>query len=122
MDDIFIPDLNFDNSTLSHHYKITNGTLTNFYFLTISGISLIFYLINKFIIKRTKILKFRKIFTKNKINLDDSNICSICLEKDNLITLKCKHNFHEKCIGKWMENNYNCPLCRMNYSNYLENF
>ena len=117
MDDIFIPDFNFANSTLSHVYKITNDRLISFYLLTLTGISLIFFLTNK----KIKILKFRKIFTKSKINLDDNIICSICLEKENLITLKCKHSFHEKCIGKWMENNYNCPLCRMNYSNYLEN-
>ena len=119
MDDTFISDFNFTNSTLNHAQTVTNDTLTILYFLTMTGISLILIYINKN--KGTKILNFKKIFIKNKINNDKSNICSICLDNGDLITLKCKHNFHEKCIVKWMENNYNCPLCRMNYSNYLEN-
>jgi hypothetical protein len=50
-----------------------------------------------------------------QINKDN---CTICLDqyklKDTYITLLCKHNFHEKCIKKWLcENSKKCPTCRM---------
>lgn len=46
--------------------------------------------------------------------LDDK--CSICLEKykekEILRKLSCEHIFHYKCIDKWLENQYKCPICR----------
>ena len=41
--------------------------------------------------------------------------CSICyevVEKGvNKITA-CNHEFHRKCLEKWLETNNTCPLCR----------
>lgn len=41
--------------------------------------------------------------------------CSICLceyEKgDKLVSLPCKHVFHEDCITSWTDHNTRCPLC-----------
>jgi hypothetical protein len=49
-------------------------------------------------------------------NIDNisNNPCSICLLelKKNIKTLKCKHDFHKKCINEWIINNNVCPLCR----------
>lgn len=120
MDDIFIPDLNFTNRTLSHVQEITNVTLTSFYLVTITGISLIFFLFERNKNSKSKILNLKKIFTKS--NLNENNICPICLENNNNLskTLKCKHKFHEQCIKQWMLNKFECPLCRMNYSYCLE--
>ena len=46
---------------------------------------------------------------------DDTPTCSICLceyEKgDKLISLPCKHVFHEDCITSWTNHNTRCPLC-----------
>ena len=41
--------------------------------------------------------------------------CSICL--NNLgyrkrLKLDCNHNFHFKCIFKWIKINNSCPICR----------
>lgn len=46
-----------------------------------------------------------------------SDECSICLECINVSTtgrveMSCSHTFHLKCIGKWLNNNSSCPLCR----------
>jgi hypothetical protein len=43
--------------------------------------------------------------------------CSICLEKlstrDEVATLKCKHQFHAGCILSWHDQGHSrCPLCR----------
>jgi hypothetical protein len=46
---------------------------------------------------------------------DDEPTCSICLceyEKgDKLVSLPCKHVFHESCITSWTDHNTRCPLC-----------
>lgn len=61
---------------------------------------------------------------KEKINNEDKNMnestnntCFICLdnfqEKDEIIILSCKHNFHYICIENWLKNHSNkCPTCR----------
>lgn len=41
--------------------------------------------------------------------------CSICLSEclsTDSRTTSCKHTFHKKCIGKWLNTNPTCPLCR----------
>lgn len=48
-----------------------------------------------------------------------NNDCSICLEDfkegDNVITLQCKHIFHENCLTNWFikknTNKIECPIC-----------
>lgn len=41
--------------------------------------------------------------------------CSICFDeisdKDKKV-IKCSHVYHEKCIEKWFQLSYKCPLCR----------
>ena len=42
--------------------------------------------------------------------------CALCLvgyeADDLLIRLPCEHFFHEACIGRWLETDCTCPLCR----------
>lgn len=42
--------------------------------------------------------------------------CSICLsdfvEKDDILELRCLHNFHTKCAKKWLSQRRQCPLCQ----------
>ena len=39
--------------------------------------------------------------------------CCICLESENLVTLKtCGHHFHYNCIQKWLTCKNTCPICR----------
>lgn len=45
-----------------------------------------------------------------------SHTCAVCLEeikRPQCKKLKCKHNFHNKCIIKWFETSIECPQCRM---------
>jgi hypothetical protein len=41
--------------------------------------------------------------------------CSICLEliySDNLQCLPCAHIFHRHCVGRWLRQTPECPVCR----------
>ncbi|MCL7046525.1 hypothetical protein MKW94_024339 [Papaver nudicaule] len=55
---------------------------------------------------------------KKIIVLDDSEVCSVCLQDMNggddgaVVALKCSHTFHEKCVLEWSKRMPNCPLCR----------
>lgn len=48
-------------------------------------------------------------------NTSDLDNCSICLTSlgatNSVKTLKCKHQFHTKCINEWFEIKNVCPLC-----------
>ena len=50
-------------------------------------------------------------------DLEESDKCSICLEnykKNDIINvLKCGHKYHKNCIDDWINDNNNCPLCRL---------
>lgn len=47
------------------------------------------------------------------------------LKDDDLVLLvKCEHNFHIKCLTKWLKDYSNkCPICReeLTKSSYLNN-
>jgi len=40
--------------------------------------------------------------------------CSICCDDKykKWKKLNCNHDFHEKCINRWLRNQTNCPVCR----------
>lgn len=48
-----------------------------------------------------------------KCELNDF-MCPICLESDteNVITTRCFHMYHKKCIYSWIKRNRVCPICR----------
>jgi hypothetical protein len=50
--------------------------------------------------------------------------CIICLDAfklgDKRTLLPCTHDFHFKCINKWLETNNTCPVCKNNVSNSLK--
>lgn len=59
--------------------------------------------------------KYKKV---KKCTLNEE--CIICLEKfkenEYSRTLNCSHNFHKKCIDKWINKykKFHCPQCRKN--------
>ena len=54
---------------------------------------------------------------KNNTNDKECAIClkKIALNKNHKVLDKCNHSFHIKCINEWLENNNNCPICRIKY-------
>ncbi len=64
----------------------------------------------------------------NKNNQIESNICCICHDddesSDKLITTKCRHTFHSKCILRWLrgEIKYTCPYCRTELYGFIFKF
>ena len=52
---------------------------------------------------------------------DTHETCRICLEQISVAPncseeekrqLDCSHIFHRECIGEWLKQKHNCPLCR----------
>lgn len=48
---------------------------------------------------------------------DSSNgNCVVCMSnyinREKLRRLPCNHDFHAKCIDRWLKNNRTCPVCR----------
>ncbi|UXI19832.1 hypothetical protein NH340_JMT05775 [Sarcoptes scabiei] len=50
----------------------------------------------------------------------DQTMCVICMyefeAKQNLRVLPCHHEFHVRCIDKWLKTNRTCPICRRDSS------
>lgn len=64
---------------------------------------------------------YRTTLESKKSNGDSR--CVICLmefeEKQLVRVLPCTHEYHTKCIDKWLKSNRSCPICRseVNISN-----
>ncbi|XP_066248420.1 E3 ubiquitin-protein ligase RNF38 [Euwallacea similis] len=62
-----------------------------------------------------------------KFNVDthegDQTSCVVCMcdfeARQMLRVLPCSHEFHAKCIDKWLRSNRTCPICRGNASDYF---
>jgi hypothetical protein len=70
--------------------------------------------------KNRKLNKIKKYLKNCKNNKKiPADVCVICLDilaslnnKNETVALECQHQFHERCIEKWLEKNNICPLCR----------
>jgi hypothetical protein len=55
------------------------------------------------------------IFQKLDTEEQEEDQCSICIcEYENgeeVLTLPCKHKFHDACIKQWLQQSVKCPLC-----------
>ncbi|KAJ2939949.1 hypothetical protein O0L34_g6654 [Tuta absoluta] len=51
--------------------------------------------------------------------------CVVCMcefeARQTLRVLPCAHEFHAKCVDKWLRTNRTCPICRGNASEYFTN-
>ena len=62
---------------------------------------------------------FKQKFKRIKKSEEDKT-CNICLckfkENEYKREVICNHDFHKKCIDKWINkyNNFSCPMCRCN--------
>lgn len=54
----------------------------------------------------------------------DQTCCVVCMcdfeARQMLRVLPCSHEFHSKCVDKWLRSNRTCPICRGNASDYFE--
>nr|XP_039262734.1 E3 ubiquitin-protein ligase RNF38-like [Styela clava] len=50
----------------------------------------------------------------------DQTICVVCMcdwePKQLMRVLPCNHEFHAKCVDKWLKSNRTCPICRADAS------
>ncbi|KAG1678656.1 RING finger protein 44 [Nymphon striatum] len=53
----------------------------------------------------------------------DQTSCVVCMcefeRRQTLRVLPCSHEFHSKCVDKWLKTNRTCPICRGDASHYL---
>jgi len=50
----------------------------------------------------------------------DQDQCAVCLNPgENTMLLPCAHQFHGKCILRWVEQNFSCPLCRQEIAQFV---
>eukprot|EP00124_Ichthyophonus_hoferi_P002615 Ihof_evm3s186 gene=Ihof_evmTU3s186 len=47
----------------------------------------------------------------------DVNECVVCMEEfhegEELVSMPCKHVFHETCLSPWLQQHNTCPTCRV---------
>lgn len=53
----------------------------------------------------------------DEMMMEESEICSICrddlYQEDRTVgVLRCRHEFHQDCIGGWLRMKNLCPLCK----------
>lgn len=52
---------------------------------------------------------------QTQLSIQSPEICVICLDRisDSATTLPCRHDhFHFACLGKWLQHQQRCPLCK----------
>ena len=63
-------------------------------------------------------INYNEYYEVKKFGLKDNKKlhCIICLENykynDLIALMKCDHRYHYNCIKKWLNHNPNCPICR----------
>ena len=69
------------------------------------------------IVRQVKINSKTRVIAEEGLQGELLNECSICLEDfdvgQKISELPCCHLFHKGCVEQWMQNNHNCPLCRL---------
>jgi len=50
----------------------------------------------------------------------DEDRCAVCLSTgEDTMLLPCTHQFHGKCILRWVDQNFSCPLCRQEIGQFV---
>lgn len=55
-------------------------------------------------------------------SINDQTCCVVCMSdfeiKQLLRVLPCSHEFHARCVDKWLKTNRTCPICRADASEF----
>ena len=55
---------------------------------------------------------------------DDDEACAICLceiaEDEEGIALPCRHSYHARCVGDWLQRSPTCPSCSLDVAKALD--
>jgi E3 ubiquitin-protein ligase RNF38/44 len=53
-------------------------------------------------------------------SINDQTCCVVCMcdfeARQLLRVLPCSHEFHARCVDKWLKTNRTCPICRADAS------
>ncbi|KAJ9686028.1 hypothetical protein PVL29_015081 [Vitis rotundifolia] len=63
-------------------------------------------------LQHTKFKEKKGIFTTKRIHKECVICCMQFKHNEELITLSCKHDYHEGCIATWLKIRKNCPVCQ----------
>lgn len=68
-------------------------------------------------IKIRKLLSLKPVLKQTPFSYNES--CCICLENNNSskVVTPCKHLFCNECLGRWLETNNCCPVCKSSFEN-----
>lgn len=60
--------------------------------------------------------RYKSIITTNDILSSKQTACVICMSPfkngQRIRVLPCQHEYHNKCIARWLKMNSSCPICR----------
>jgi len=55
---------------------------------------------------------------------EEPTVCVVCMcdfECRQVVrVLPCAHEFHSKCVDKWLKSNRTCPICRGDAADYFQ--
>ncbi|KAI1306079.1 E3 ubiquitin-protein ligase RNF38 [Halotydeus destructor] len=55
-------------------------------------------------------------FNRDNVHSSDQTTCVVCMcdfeNRQILRVLPCSHEFHTRCVDKWLKTNRTCPICR----------
>jgi E3 ubiquitin-protein ligase RNF38/44 len=55
-------------------------------------------------------------FSAENVHASDQTTCVVCMSdfeaRQSLRVLPCSHEFHSRCVDKWLKTNRTCPICR----------
>lgn len=60
--------------------------------------------------------RYKSIITTNDILSSKQTACVICMSPfkngQRIRVLPCQHEYHSKCVARWLKMNASCPICR----------
>jgi hypothetical protein len=61
---------------------------------------------------QSEICKIRNFIHQTKVERQNIQDCTVCLEATSDCITSCSHQFHKTCLMEWFKNYFTCPMCR----------